>query len=151
MEKFLYKQPPLEERNGTVRMHLKENILFVEFDAIELANFRWSLWWLATTCPDGEDITIWVRGTLIHKQEGSAISYCEITLIGEGPVGQILHNPNNDGFLQRGDRMDLFVNRAQAQEAYRSLRKLNGKKIGQQASLFGILNVRIIEAEMDTE
>lgn len=113
MAEFLYKQPPLEERDGTVQMYLQDNILMVEFDAFALANFRWSLYFLATTCPRGEDFGIWATGNPSNDQEGSAIGYCEITLVGEGPVGRILYNPNNDGFLHRGDRMDLFVNRAE--------------------------------------
>lgn len=115
----------------------------MELNTVALANFRWSIHFLATTCPCGEDIDIWSDERPSPSQDYTAIDYCEITLTGEGPVRGKPHNPD-DKFLHRGDRVDLFVNRMQAEEAYRSLDALSVEEIGQEATLFGKLVVRVV-------
>ncbi len=141
----MLQQPPLpdDESHHAARMYVDDKCLIAELNAVALANFRWSLWFLATTCPRGEDIDIWSSEPPAQNQEHTSIGYCEITLTGEGPVFGKLHNPNAE-ILHRGDRVDFSVNRLQAEQAYQNLEALSGEEIGQEAILFGRLIVRVV-------
>ena len=111
----MLQQPPLpdDESHHAARMYLSSDNIIAELNAVALANFRWSLWFLATTCPRGEDINIWSKEPPVPNHDHTEIHLCEMTLTGEGPVLGKLHNPNTE-FLHRGDRVDLSVNRFQA-------------------------------------
>lgn len=140
----MLKQPPFpeDESDHAARMYLSGDNLIVKLNAVALANFRWSLWWLATTCPCGEDIGIWAEEQPEQHQDPEEIGYCEITLAGEGPVFGKLHNPNAE-FLHRDERIDLFVNRSQVEVSCQSLEAFSGTVIGQNVLLFGRLLVRV--------
>lgn len=125
-------------------MYLSGDNLIAELDAVALANFRWSLWGLAVTYSRGDDISIWSQEPPARGQDYTEIGYCEVTLTGEGPAFGKLHNPNAD-FLHRGDRVDFFVNRLQAEYAYQNLETLTGTEVGQEATLFGRLIVRVVQ------
>ena len=142
-------EPPLPERDDLdfAWMSLSNGILLVELNPMALANFRWSLWLLVTGLPRGEDIDIWSSRLMLPPEaSGAPIGYCEITLTGEGPVGGRLHNPNAE-MLHREDRVDLFVNRMQAEKAYQDLESLSGNKIGQSVTLFGKLTIKVVETK----
>ena len=141
-------EPPLPERDDLdfVWMSLNNGILVAELNSIALANFRWSLWLMATKLPPGEDIDLWSSPIMLPSEASSApIGYCEVTLTGEGPVSGRLHNPNTE-LLHREDRVDLSVNRMQAKKAYRDLEQLSGAESGQAVTLFGKLIVKVVKA-----
>jgi hypothetical protein len=142
-------EPPLPERDNLdfAWMSFNNGILVAELNSMALANFRWSLWLMATKLPRGEDIDIWSSQPMLPSEtSGAPIGYCEITLTGEGPVGGRLHNPNAE-LLHREDRVDLFVNRMQAEKAYQDLESLSGNEIGRSVTLFGKLTIKVVETK----
>ncbi len=144
-------EPPLPENcsNPVVWMSLINGKLVVELNLAALAEFRYDVWWLATKGSFKEDMSIWSSQLLLPPEAiGVPIGYCEITLSGEGPIGGRLHNPNAE-LLHREDRVDLFVNRTQAEKAYQDLESLSGNKIGQSVTLFGKLTIKFVETEGD--
>ena len=137
---------PEDDNDHAARMYMTNSTVVAELDPVALANFRWSLWNLATTLPLGEDIDIWSDQVMLAELGSISIKYCEITLIGEGPVGARLHNSNAE-LLHRGDRVDLSVNRLQAEKAYQDLESLNGNEIGHLVTLFGKLTIKVVETK----
>ncbi len=141
-------EPPCPENDFDVaiRLCVSDGKVVAYINPPALASLLWDFWYLAAKLPRGEDISLSNRGDLPDTLEGSNLKHCEITLTGEGPVMGHLHNPIAE-FLHREQRVDLFVNRLQAECGYQSLRRLGSSEAGQsieQVELFNRLILRLI-------
>ena len=117
---------------------------YVNFSA--LPSLLWDFWYLAAKSLRGEDISLWSSSEQPDRPGCVALGYCEITLTGEGPVMGVLHNPNAE-FRHEERRVDLSVNRTQAERGYQSLQKLGTMEAGQtieQVELFGKLMIHLL-------
>lgn len=147
----MLKEPPFPEHEweGVVELCTDGDTLFAKFDTLALSSFQWNLWWLAAKCPPGEDISIEATRTASCAAGRDEIAYSEITMTGEGPITDTTRDRRAQ-LLYRGKRIDLFVDRSQAIEAFHQLEALNGEASSQQVTLFGRVIVRIMEARLDT-
>lgn len=131
-------QPPQEtdDRTSKGRLCLEDGEFSVFVNEPALAELRWSLWSLASQAVRGEDVSLpsgW-KGPL--RDEGTPIGYCEITLAGEGRS----HNPKCDHLLRLEDnRLDLFVTREPAKDAFFLVRELDFSLPARRAQIFGLL------------
>ena len=116
-------QPTDTDVSATVQLCLAGGKVVAYVNSSALPSLLWDFWYLAAKSFRGEDISLWSSSEQSDVPGCVALGYCEITLAGEGPVGGVLHNPTAE-FLHRERRVDLFVNRTQAEHGYQSLQKL---------------------------
>ena len=140
-------EPPLPETDFDffTRLCLEKEKVVIHINPAAVASLLWDFWFLAAKCPVGEDISVSQRGELPGAKDCVPLRCYEITLTGKGPISGVLHNPVAD-FLHREPRVDLFVNRLQAESGYRSLSRLGSIEAGeviQQVEVFGRLVVRL--------
>jgi hypothetical protein len=143
-------EPPLPEPDVDLFTHLclEKGKVVVHVIPAAISSLRWDFWFLAAKCPVGESIDLSDSGERPGMNDCAPVRYCEITLTGEGPISGVLHNPVAE-YLHREPRIDLFVNRLQAERGYHSLLRLGGIEAGkviQQVELFGRLIVRLTPA-----
>ncbi len=137
-------QPSLDYDDNQAKscLYLKDGVFTVHVNEAALAALRWSLWWLAADAPRGEDVSIssfW-RGDLVDQ--GTQIGYCEITLVGEGKS----RNPKAPHKLRlEDDRLDLFVTREPAKEAFFAVQEVGfGKADPDRTQIFGLLWITLL-------
>ena len=141
-------EPPCPESGKAVatRLCLLDGKVVAHINPPALAFLLHDFWYLAAKSSRGEDISLSNQGDLPEIPGCSPLGYCEITVAGEGPVMGRLHNPVAE-FLHRGPRVDLTVNRLQAERGYLSLQRLGnfeaGERVGQ-VELFGRLILRLV-------
>jgi hypothetical protein len=141
-------EPPIPETDFGIftQLCLAEGKVVVNVNSLALASLLWDFWFLVEKCPAGEDISFSNSDGLSGAKDCVPLCYCEITMTGEGPMTGVLHNPVAE-FLHRESRVDLFVNRLQAERGYQSLQRLGDAEAGkfvEQVELFGRLIVRLI-------
>jgi len=143
-------EPPYADPDPAVatRLCLSDGkvVAYVNLPALE--SLLWTFWYLAAKSSKGEDISLSNEGELLETPGCSPLRYCEVTMTGEGPIMGRLHNPIA-GFLHRETRVDLSVNRIQAEHGYRALQRLGGIEAGnrvEQVELFGRLVFRLVAA-----
>lgn len=134
-------QPALnhDEANEKSRLYLKDGQFTAYLNEGALAGLCWNLWWLAAA-PHGEDVSLssfW-QGDL----PGTKIGYCEITLAGEGKS----RNPVAKHLLRlEDDRLDLFVTREPAKEAFFAVQALGSDKASaKKAQIFGLISLVLL-------
>ena len=128
------------------RLCLSDGKVVAYVNLSALASLLWTFWYLAVKSSRGEDISLTNKGDLPETPGCSPLRYCEITMTGEGPVMGRLHNPIA-GFIHWDARVDLSVNRLQAEQGYQELHRLSGVERGkrvEQVELFGRLAFRLV-------
>ncbi len=137
-------QPALEhdEANEKSRLCLNDGQFTAYLNEEALASLLWHLWWLAAEASHGEDVSLssfW-QGELLGK--GTAIGYCEMTLAGEGKS----KNPVAKHLLRlKDDRLDLFVTREPAKEAFSAVQTLGfDKASAKKTQIFGLISVVLL-------
>lgn len=141
-------EPPFPEADSdaAMRLCLSDGKVVAYVNPPAMASLLWDFWYLAARCSRGEDISLSNEGELPETPGCSPLSYCEITMTGEGPVMGRLHNPIAE-FLHRERRVDLSVNRLQAEQGYLSLQRFGSMEAGErveQVELFGRLILRLV-------
>ena len=144
----MLEEPPFPEKELGIAMQLcfSDDKVVAYVNPRALASLLWDFWCLAAKLPRGEDISVSSVGELLDTPGCFPLANCEITLTGEGPIMGHLHNPVAE-FLHREPRVDLFVNRLQAERGYQSLQRLGNIEAGkpvEQVELFGRLIFRLI-------
>lgn len=137
-------KPPLvhDEANEKSRLYLKDGQFTAYLNEEALAGLRWHLWYLAAEASRGEDISLssfW-QGDLPGK--GTEIGYCEMTLAGEGKS----KNPVAENLLRlKDDRLDLFVTRGSANEAFFAVQALGfDRASAKKAQVFGLITLVLL-------
>lgn len=134
--------------DAATRLCLADGKIIALIQSSALASLLWSFWFFAAKGSHGAEISFSNFGDLPDIPDCIPLDYCEITLTGEGPVMEVLHNPVAE-FLHRERRVDLSVNRLQAEHGYRSLQRFGTLETGnlvEQVELFGRLVVRLADA-----
>lgn len=144
----MLEEPSLPEADFDIiiKLCLSENKVVAYINPAALASLLWDFWWLAVRSSKGEDISLSNEGELRDIPECSTLGYCEITMVGEGPVMDHLHNPVAEyrETMASGQRVrvDLYVNRLQAEQGYQALKCLSGMDTSERMTrveLFGKL------------
>lgn len=137
-------QPTLDydEANEKSRLYLKDEQFTAYLNEEALAGLHWNLWWLAAQAPRGEDVSLssfW-QGDLPGK--GTEIGYCEMTLAGEGKS----KNPVSEYLLRlEDDRLDLFVTREPAKEAFFTVQALGfDRASAKKTQIFGLISIVLL-------
>lgn len=131
-----------DEANEKSRLYLKDDQFTAYLNEEALAGLWWNLWWLAAEAPRGEDISLssfW-QGELPGK--GTEIGYCEITLSGEGKS----KNAVAEHLLRlEEDRLDLFVTREPAKEAFFAVQALGFDRASvRKTQIFGLISLVLL-------
>ena len=131
-----------DDRRIKRRLYLETNEPVAYLNQEALADLKWSLWWLATEAPEGEDISIWSSSFWWGKWPnlGTKIGYCEIALAvsSRTHVGSKLRLEH--------DRLDIFVTRQIAYDAFAAVQSLGfTKSCKQQAKIFAVLRIELLD------
>lgn len=141
-------EPPYPESKdaAVTRLCLADGKVVACINPPALESLLCDFWHLAAKSIRGDELSLHNVGELPTVVGCSPLSYCEITMDGEGPVMGRLHNPVA-GFRQWEAQVYLTVNRLQAERGYLSLQRLGGFEAGGrvgQVELFGRLIFRLV-------